>query len=70
MFGCGSVWRMSVKKERSELFNCGRAVRVAVVAVMSFGKISRFGLVVFVGWRDIVSVVLCRTLGMCIIRNR
>ena len=68
--GCGSVWRMPAKKERPELSNCGRAARVAVAAAMSSGKTSRSGLVVPVGWRDIASAALCRTPGMCTIRNR
>ena len=39
-------------------------------AAMSSGKTSRSSLVVPVGWRAMASAVLCRTPGMCTIRNR
>lgn len=40
---------MSVKNECLEVVNWGRIVGVVVVVVMLFGKISMFGVVVFVG---------------------
>ena len=58
---------MPAKNESPGVSSCGRAT---VAAAMSSGKTSRFSLVVPVGWWETASVALCRTPGMCTIRNQ
>ena len=63
---CGGSWMRMFARNGCPIRSTGRCVSVAAT---SSGSVNMSGFAVPVGWRETASAALCRTPGMCTIRN-